>query len=407
MDYDHIVEQIARCHEYAQAQAASAVNVALTVRNWLAGAHLVEYEQHGEDRAKYGSRLLPTLTRDLKRKGYKGLSLSNLKSYRQFALAYPSLEKSQAVPGFLAATKLPPENLLGPLLGDARNAMTALSSVSLFPSLASRTSDALTWQNGAYYDSLLRGLSWTHFVELIRIDSPLKRAFYEIESMKSRWGSRELRRQMDSMLYERIGLSKDKDAVLTLANQGLIVQTPATIVRDPYILEFMGLSPQSSYSESDLELALLNHLQRFLHELGRDFCFVERQYRITVGGRHHYLDLLFYHRGLRCLIALELKLGSFKHEHAGQMNFYLNYLREEVARPDENPPVGIILCAERDVQEVHFATAGMDQQLFVSRYLVELPSEKQLRDWLRQEQEQLGSLRDAKSVRAGDSVSPR
>ncbi len=406
MDYGHIVEQIARCHEYAQAQAASAVNVALTIRNWLAGAHIVEYEQHGEDRAKYGTRLLPTLAKDLKRKGYKGLSLSNLKSYRQFALAYPSLEKGQAVPGFLAATKIPPSNLLGPLLGDARDTATALSSSILFPSLASRTSDALPWHNGAYYDSLLRCLSWSHFVELLRIDSPLKRAFYEIESLKSRWGSRELRRQMDSMLFERIGLSKDKDAVLALANQGLLVQTPATIVRDPYILEFMGLSPQSSYSESDLEQALLNHLQRFLHELGRDFCFVERQHRITVGGRHHYLDLLFYHRGLRCLIALELKLGSFKHEHAGQMNFYLNYLREEVARSDENPPVGIILCAERDVQEVHFATAGMDQQLFVSRYLVELPSEKQLRDWLRQEQEQLGSLRNAKSVRAGDAASP-
>jgi predicted nuclease of restriction endonuclease-like (RecB) superfamily len=405
MDYGHIVEQIARCHEYAQAQAASAVNVALTIRNWLAGAHIVEYEQHGEDRAKYGTRLLPTLAKDLKRKGYKGLSLSNLKSYRQFALAYPSLEKGQAVPGFLAATKIPASTLLGPLRGDARGRNDALSSVSLFPSLASRTSDALPWQNGAYYDSLLRGLSWTHFVELIRIDSPLKRAFYEIESLKSRWGSRELRRQMDSMLYERIGLSKDKDAVLTLANQGLIVQTPATMVRDPYILEFMGLSPQSSYSESDLEQALLNHLQRFLHELGRDFCFVERQHRITVGGRHHYLICCSIIAG-RCLIALELKLGSFKHEHAGQMNFYLNYLREEVARPDENPPVGIILCAERDVQEVHFATAGMDQQLFVSRYLVELPSEKQLRDWLRQEQEQLGGLRDAKSVRAGDSVSP-
>ncbi|HNN95333.1 MAG TPA: PDDEXK nuclease domain-containing protein [Pseudomonadota bacterium] len=406
MDYSHIVEQIARCHDCARAQAASAVNFALTLRNWLVGAYIVEFEQQGEDRAKYGARLLPSLAKDLRRKGYTGLSLSNLKNYRQFALAYPQMEKSQTVSGFLAATEIASSNLLSPLLGDLQQAGTALSRTYLFPSLAARADEALPWQNGAYADSLLRGLSWSHFVELIRLDSSLKRAFYEIESMKSRWDVRALRRQMDTMLYERIGLSKNKDSVLSLANQGLLTQTPEAIVRDPYILEFLGLSPQSGYSESDLEQALLNHLQRFIHELGRDFCFVERQHRITVGGRHHYLDLLFYHRALRCLIALELKLGSFKHEHAGQMNFYLNYLREEIARPDENPPVGIILCAERDVQEVHFATAGMDRQLFVSRYLVELPSEQQLKDWLRQEQEQLGSLRDAKSVRAGDAVSP-
>ena len=194
------------------------------------------------------------------------------------------------------------------------------------------------------------------------------------------------------MLYERVGLSKDKEAVLAMTNQGRLIDSPKTILRDPYVLDFLGLEEKHTYSESELEQALINHLQQFMHELGRDFCFVDRQFRILIGGRSYYLDLLFYHRSLRCLIAIDLKLGEFRPDYAGQMNLYLNYLKEEVAYPDENPPVGILLCANRDAEEVHFATAGMDNQLFVSRYMVALPSEEKLRHWLQEEQNRLDQL---------------
>lgn len=178
---------------------------------------------------------------------------------------------------------------------------------------------------------------------------------------------------------------------MTLAQEGRLIDSPMTILRDPYVLEFLQLEERAVYSESDLEQALINHLQQFLHELGRDFCFVERQFRITVANRHYFLDLLFYHRRLRCLVAIDLKIGEFQPGYAGQMNLYLNYLKQEVMLPDENPPVGILLCSDKDAEEVHYATAGMDSQLFVSRYLVALPSEEQLKQWLRDEQERLQS----------------
>jgi hypothetical protein len=172
---------------------------------------------------------------------------------------------------------------------------------------------------------------------------------------------------------------------------GELLDSPQYLLRDPYVLEFLQLPEQTAYSELDLEQALIDHLQAFLHELGDDFCFMKRQFRITIANRHYFLDLLFYHRRLRCLVAIDLKLGSFEAAYAGQMNLYLNYLKEEVAFPDENPPVGIILCSEKDAEEVHYATAGMDSNLFVSRYLVALPSEAQLKRWLREEQERLKS----------------
>ncbi|MFN6563181.1 MAG: YhcG family protein [Nostoc sp. ChiSLP01] len=276
---------------------------------------------------------------------------------------------------------------------------------NLFPALKAREleSTSLIWQDSNYYHRLFSTLSWSHILELTRIDNTTKRAFYELECIKSNWSKRELKRQINSMLYERVGLSKDKEAVLVLANEGQLIDSPEKILRDPYILEFLNLEERTSYSESDLEEALINHLQEFMHELGRDFCFVDRQFRITVGGEHYFLDLLFYHRSLQCLIAIDLKLGKFKHDYAGQMNFYLNYLRENVAYPYENSPVGILLCAEKDAEEVYYATAGLDNQLFVSLYMLALPSEETLKQWLKKEQERLEKQFDFSSTKKRDS----
>ena len=224
-------------------------------------------------------------------------------------------------------------------------------------------------------------LSWTHLVELLRLDDPWKRAFYENECLLGAWSVRQLQRQIGSLLYERTGLSKNKRAVVARARRQS-AESPATIenlIRDPYVLEFTGLADRPAYSENDLESALLDHVQGFLLELGTGFCFEARQFRITVGNEHDRIDLVFYHRRLRCHVLVDLKIRPFTHGDAGQMNFYLNYFKKHLMAEGDQPPVGILLCSDKDETKVEYATAGLDRKLFVSRYLVALPSAEQLR----------------------------
>ncbi|MBI5154324.1 DUF1016 family protein [Candidatus Poribacteria bacterium] len=398
MNLDRLAGTISTVHRQAQAHAGLAVNQVLNHRNWLIGAYIVEYEQGGEDRAEYGEQVLKELARRLNTCPAGGLSLTNLKGFRKVALTWPLLAKGQTLSdlfggGMGRAPSTAPLIPMGvsPSPQSPQEASAQLEPPSVatqFPTLEARK-PALEWQDAAWTAKLFASLSFSHLLELARLEDPLPRAFYELECLRSGWSVRELKRQRDSMLFERVGLSKDRAAVLSLAEHGRLVDTPGTILRDPYVLEFTGLERRAAWTETDLEAALLRDLEMFLLELGHDFCFVERQVRVTVGGRHHYLDLLFFHRGLRCLIAIELKLGPFHYEDGGQMNFYLNYLRENATREGENPPVGIVLCADKDAGEVHYATAGLDNAVFVSRYLVALPSEEQLRDFLRREQELL------------------
>jgi predicted nuclease of restriction endonuclease-like (RecB) superfamily len=265
--------------------------------------------------------------------------------------------------------------------------------VPSFPSLARRAVDPqLPWRDADWLARLFTTLTFSHLLELSRIDDVPRRAFYELHCLKERWSIRELQRQPDSMLYERIGLSENRDAVVALAREGALDASPAAQLRDPYVFEFLGIERRAVTNESDLERALVDHLQDFLFEMGRDFCFVARQFRITAGNRHHYIDLLLFHRRLRCLVAIDLKLGAFEPEHAGQLRFYVNYLAEHVAYPEENPPVGILLCAERDAEVVRFATAG-DGDLFVTRQLA-LPSEEQLKRWLHEERARIEQVSD-------------
>jgi predicted nuclease of restriction endonuclease-like (RecB) superfamily len=227
---------------------------------------------------------------------------------------------------------------------------------------------------------LVLRFSWTHLLQLIRLDDPWKRAFYENECLKGNWSKRQLQRQIGSLLYERTGLSTDKAAVIERAREQAVetAGSIADLIRDPYVLEFTGLAEQPRYHESDLETALLDHLQSFLLELGTGFCFEARQKRVTVGNEHDYLDLVFYHRILRCHLLIDLKVRPFQHGDAGQMNFYLNYWKNEITPTCDNPPVGLLLCSDKDGTKVEYATAGLDQQLFVSRYLVTLPEPQQL-----------------------------
>lgn len=226
----------------------------------------------------------------------------------------------------------------------------------------------------------LCGFSWSHFSELIRLNDPWKRAFYENECLKSNWSVRQLQRQIGSLLYERTGLSTDKRAVIAAGRQETTAapRIIADLIRDPYVLEFTGLAEKSHYLESDLEKALLDHLQSFLLELGAGFCFEARQKRITVGNEHDYLDLVFYHRILRCHLLIDLKTRAFQHGDAGQMNFYLNYWKDNLLVPGDQPPIGLLLCTDKDETKVEYATGGLDHQLFVSRYLIALPKPEEL-----------------------------
>jgi len=397
MKFEGLLDNIIQLHLASQQAAGQTLLHLMNLRNWLVGAWIVEYEQGGEDRAEYGKKLMPNLAESLSLQGIQGFSASNLKNFRQVALAYPGFDPSSS------ASPLGLSSLISPLLptGSSEEAEIRQTSGELesekrqasgglflaFPSLQRRAQAEadLEWKDTDWLRRLFRALSFSHLLELSRVENPLQRAFYELHCLKEGWSIRELKRQKGSLLYERAGLSKDKEGLMALAREGKLLETPQTIIRDPYVLEFLGVASQTYLTESELEQGLLEQLQSFLFELGSGFCLMGRQYRITMGTNHYFLDLLFYHRDLRCLVAIDLKVEPFRHEHAGQMNFYVNYLAENVARPDENPPIGILLCTDKDAAEVHYATGHMEQSVFVSRYLVQLPSEERLAQWLQEE----------------------
>jgi len=225
---------------------------------------------------------------------------------------------------------------------------------------------------------LLEKLSYSHFLELLRIDEPLKRLFYEVQTIKNNWSVRELSRAIDTLTYERIGLSKNKSGMLKKL-QNMDLQAASDVIKDPFILEFLHLEEKYEYTEKVLETTILDHLQKFLLELGNGFCFEARQKRITFGGNHYYIDLVFYHRILKCHVLIDLKIRAFEHADVGQMNFYLNYYKEEQRQEGDNLPIGIILCSDKNETMVQYATGGLNQEIFVSKYLVALPKTEELK----------------------------
>jgi predicted nuclease of restriction endonuclease-like (RecB) superfamily len=361
MNYDQLLQSVVAIHERAQDGAAVTVNQFLVLRNWVIGAHLVEFEQNG------GERLLERMASDLSARRLRGLGVSMLKNCRQFYRIYPQIRQS-AIGVLPESPRL--ESIRQSVIGELGPSGSSAPAVRK-PQAAGPTPLST--------DSL-RAFSWTHFLEFIRLDDPWKRAFYENECLKGNWSVRQLQRQIGSLLYERTGLSANKKKVILRARQqaGEAPVRGADLIRDPYVLEFTGLAQRPDFNENELETALLDHLQAFLLELGTGFCFEARQMRITMDNEHDYVDLVFYHRILRFHLLLDLKVRPFKHADAGQMNFYLNYFKNRVMVPGDNPPVGIILCSDRSHTIVEFATAGMDNQLFVSRYLVALPKPEQL-----------------------------
>lgn len=370
-NFDQLLQRLAGTDEYLQKRAVVAVNRAATLRSWCFGVFIVEYEQNGEDRAQYGKRLLESLSTSLKGQGMKGVSVTALKLCRQFYLVYPEIGQTLSDQFEIPHRKAISEAVL-----------------KIISPIGQTLSDRLIVpeeQLKKHRRRLVETLSFSHFVELIQIDDPLKRIFYEIECIDGNWTVRELRRQTGSLLYERTGLSREKDLMMKLVNKQASQLTPLHIIRDPYIFEFLGLSQHDVLLENDLESALLDHLQHFLLELGKGFCFETRQRRIAVDNEYFFIDLVFYHRLLKCHVLIELKTEKFKHTHVGQLNFYLNYYKKYEMIEGDNPPVGILLCTTRDSERVEFATAGLDNQVFVSKYKLALPTEEELKLFIQKE----------------------
>jgi predicted nuclease of restriction endonuclease-like (RecB) superfamily len=364
MDFEQLVAQIEVVHNEVQQYAVRQVNNSLTIRNILIGFYIVEYEQNGSDRATYGSNTINQLAAKLKH--IKGISAPQLYRFRDFYNSYPQI--FSAVLRKLQSADFESDIILSTVLIklDEVNTITRNQELSFEPEL------------------LLTRLSFSHFVELLNAETPLKRAFYEVQAIKNNWSARELGRAMNTLLYERTGLSTNMELVLANFKNDENFSI-ADIVKNPYFLEFIGLDEKPSYSETDLETAIINHLQDFLAELGRGFCFEARQKRITFDNKHYRIDLVFYHRILKCHVLIDLKIGQFDHADAGQMNMYLNYFRKNEMTEGDNPPIGIILCADKNDALVEYTTTGLSNEVFVSKYLIQLPSKAELEAFIKNE----------------------
>lgn len=363
LDFQQLVGTIHNIHDELTAQASRAVNISLTLRNWLIGLYIREYEQHGRDRARYGEALLDALASALRQIGITRSDARELRRYRLFYTTYPQIR--DALPPEFSSRLLQGKDLGG---GD------------------SQIPPASQLDGGM----LVAKLSFTHFAELLAIEDSTKRSFYEVECIRGNWSVRELKRQIGSLYYERSGLSRNKRKLAELANQNAETQAPSLNIRDPYVFEFLGLKPKEVMSESHLEDQLIDKLEAFLLELGHGFCFEARQKRILIGDEHFFIDLVFYHRILKCHVLVELKLERFSHENIGQLNTYVSWYRRHMMSEGDNPPIGILLCADKNQSLAEYALAGMDNQLFVSKYLLELPGKEEMQAFIEEQVKGIG-----------------
>ena len=349
-----LAERIERLIAEARKRTVAAVNTAMVYTYYEIGRMIVEDEQQGEQRAEYGATMLKNVANRLTKKFGKGFSLTNLKQMRSFFLIYSQsiMEKGQTV-------------------SDQFENSETLSRKSSSPLTKSQKQQTLSAE-------LHFTLSWSHYLKLMRIENPDERRFYEIEAAENNWSLRELQRQFDSSLYERLALSRDKAGVKALAQKGQIVEKPEDMIKDPYVLEFIGLPELPQYNESELEQRLIDHLQTFLLELGKGFTFVGRQVRFTFDEQHFRVDLVFYNRLLRAFVLIDLKRGTLKHQDLGQMQMYVNYYDRFVKTEDENPTIGILLCTDKSDAMVEITLPEDNNQIFASKYQTYLPSKEEL-----------------------------
>lgn len=362
LELTHVIQST---HDAAQTCAVKAINRMQTMRNWLIGYYIVEFEQHGKDRAEYGDHLLKRLVEKVNR---KGLNVTLFQNSRNFYLYYPQMMENLWVRN--SSDQIMPFASIYPTLSD-KSMFGSFVEKSPTVSDKFRTSGRL----------LISRLSFSHIVEIMTQSDPLARYFYEQECIKCTWSVRELRRQISTNLYVRAGISTNPEKLMSLPTMKGH-DSNALQIREPFTFEFLGLKAQEVVTEHDIEEALISHLQEFLLELGKGFCFESRQKRIVIDDEYYYPDLVFYNRVLHCSVILELKDEEFSHENLGQLNAYVSYYRENEMQPGDNPPIGILLCTRKGKKMVEYALAGMDSQLFVSTYMLQLPDKKTLEDFL-------------------------
>lgn len=350
----NLFQQVAVLLKNAQQQVLRTVNSTMVFTYFEIGRMIVEEEQNGKERADYGKQVLKGLSEQLTKEFGKGFSLSNLEQIRKFFLIY---SKS--------------ETLLR--ISQIQNSQSVIvESESTIPQ------SLIVEFKKIDYHTLISffKLTWTHYVFLMRIEDENERSFYEIETEKNNWSVRELKRQYDSALYARLALSRDKEGILKLAKEGQIIEKPKDIIKDPYILEFLGLPEMHQYSESDLEEQIINKLEHFLLELGHGFAFVARQQRISFDEKHFRVDLVFYNRVLRSFVLIDLKIGDLKHQDLGQMQMYVNYYDREMRLEGENKTIGIVLCQNKSDLLVEYTLPEDNEQIFASKYKTILPSKE-------------------------------
>ncbi len=352
MNFKGLIGSIELAHSELSAQVSRAVNVSLTLRNWLIGFYIREYQLKGSDRAEYGKKLLGNLAKSLK--NLSNCNKRQLYRYQCFYDLYPQIVGTVSA----QSKKL--------LLTNSENQKMGTASPPLQQSV----------------ERLINAVSYSHFELFVNIDNETKRAFYETECLQGRWSVRELKRQINSLYYERSGLSIDKEKLSQIAHQSAEVLQPPLFIRDPYIFEFLGLKAKEVMSESHLEDELLSNIEDFLLELGHGFCFEAKQKSILIGDKHYFVDLVFYHRILKCHVLIELKLAEFNHENIGQLNTYVNWYKKNIMVAGDNPPIGILLCTDKNHALMEYALAGMDDQLFISKYQLALPSKEEMQTFI-------------------------
>ena len=363
--FSDLASIIQTTHDAAQSSAVRAINRMQTMRNWLIGYYIVEFEQHGKDRADYGTQLLKKLEERVNR---KGLNVTLFQTSRNFYNLYPQMV-GLFVPNEIYSTLSNKSGSRIPLMDKSADAQSNTNCATASHNFQTPP------------EMIVSRLSFSHIREIMSVDDPLARYFYEQECIKCTWSVRELRRQISTNLYFRTGISDNPKKMLSQSSvQGH--DSAALQIRQPFTFEFLGLKAQEIVDEHDLEDALISHLQEFILELGKGFCFEARQKRIIIDDEYYYPDLLFYNRILHCGVIIELKNEEFSHENLGQLNAYVSYYKENEMQLGDNPPVGILLCTRKGKKMVEYALAGMDNQLFVSTYMLQLPDRKTLEDFL-------------------------
>lgn len=373
MKFDYLVQHIQSTSTHFQQSAIKAVNIHLTVRNWLVGFYIVEFEQKGEDRAEYGSNLLGKLADKLH---IKGLIAPELSRCRQFYKTYSQILGSLTQ---IFGNMLPPA-ILGSLNQE--------SDISILTPFA-HNGNALENVDSKYFIKIFSKISYTHFVELIKISDDNKRKFYELLIIKNTLSVRELERQIATFTYERLGLSGNHETAFAEIQQKINPAEPSDAVKSIYFFDFLNLPNAHLVEETELEEALISHLEKFILELGNGFCFEARQKRILIDDEYYFVDLVFYHRVLKCHVLIDLKMDKFKHEHLSQLNSYVACYKDQVKLPGDNVPIGILLCTEKGQKMVEYALAGMEEKLFVSQYLLQLPSLEVLTQFIENEMKNL------------------